>query len=317
MNLAQELQTLYGKFGHLDGITIELQKELIAIGVHNQAAQMTVFLQGAQIASFTPHGAQPVVWMSEQNRYLEGTPLRGGIPICWPWFGDLRRNPAEVQSHYQGDNAHGFARNHYWQLESIESISTNETQLLLTLPEQAFTQQGVSGCHLSLKITVGKNLSCELITTNTGQQPISFSQALHTYLAVSDVRLISVTGIEDSVYIDTLVDWNDRRPGGVGAVTGETDRIYLDCPNTIALHDPEWQRTIALTSRNSRSMVMWNPWVEKAKRLSDFADEDYLGMICLETANLMEDAVLNLSAGESHTLDVTMSVQAYTDSNGK
>ncbi len=309
MSLADQLQQLYSRFGQLPGITIELQKELIAIAVHNKGGKATVFLQGAQVAEYTPAGERPVLWLSEENRYLQGTPLRGGIPVCWPWFGDLQRNPEAVKAQFNSDSPHGFARKALWQLEEVECLSDSATRLRLLLPQGALQECQCPPCDLQLELVVGSSLSCQLMMTNRSDSDLNLSAALHTYLAVSDVRDIAVDGLAECAYIDTLNDWSTVTQQGSIEVEGETDRIYLDCPQTISLTDTTWRRRLTLSSVGSQTTVVWNPWTEKAKRLSDFADDDYLSMMCLETANALDDCV-TLAPGASHTLGVTLATEA-------
>ncbi|MYM64944.1 D-hexose-6-phosphate mutarotase [Pseudomaricurvus sp. HS19] len=312
MSLADQLQQLYARFGQLPGITIELQKELVAIAVHNKGGKATVFLQGAQVAEYTPAGERPVLWLGEENRYLDGTPLRGGIPVCWPWFGDLQRNPEAVKAQFSSDSPHGFVRKAMWQLDEVECLSDAETRLRLSLPQTALTANQCPPCDLQLELVVGSSLSCQLVMINRSDGDINLSAALHTYLAVSDVRDIAVEGLGDCAYIDTLKEWSTETQQGSIEVAGETDRIYLDCPQTITLKDPTWQRQLTLTSTGSQTTVVWNPWTEKAKRLSDFADDDYLSMMCLETANALEDCV-TLSPGSAHTLGVTLAAETIAE----
>ncbi|MEH6604537.1 MAG: hypothetical protein V7711_03060, partial [Pseudomonadales bacterium] len=134
-DIASTMQQLYAQFGELPGVTIELHKELIAISVVNQAATATVFLQGAQLSHYQLPNQHPIIWCSDLCDYSEGQSLRGGIPVCWPWFGDLNRNPDKLKQQVTGLDApaHGFVRKQIWQLDNVQILNDKTTQLVLSL----------------------------------------------------------------------------------------------------------------------------------------------------------------------------------------
>lgn len=158
---------------------------------------------------------------------------------------------------------------------------------------------------LTLSIRLDEQLHISLTSHNRGAESVSISQALHSYFAVSDVRNVHVEGLDGLSYIDTTDDWNTTTQAGDLVFTGETDRIYLDTPATLNIVDPTWERRIGLTSSGSRSTVIWNPWIERAAAFSDMADDGWQRMLCIETANVMDD-VVTLAAGASHTLGVSI-----------
>lgn len=293
----------------LSQITLEQRDELPVLRISNRHADAAIALQGAQVLEYTPRGAHPVIWLSDRVEYKRNQSQRGGIPVCWPWFGALERNPAAARSLAHGSQlpAHGLVRTRDWTIHSIKESDEN-IQITLTFTTDALSQMQWSGsAELQLTVTVGAALRLELTTRNLGAQPIALTQALHTYFAISAIDKVELTGFENTHYIDTLDDWYDHNQDGSIKFGAETDRIYLDVPSSIQLHDSGWNRTIHLRTNNSASAVVWNPWVEKSKRLSQFSPEAFRDMVCIETANVLDDMV-ELAPQQSHT--VILEIQA-------
>ncbi|HET8711065.1 MAG TPA: D-hexose-6-phosphate mutarotase, partial [Spongiibacteraceae bacterium] len=271
-------------------IQLEQRGELPVLKICNRHAEAAIALQGAQVLEYTPHGEHPVIWLSDRVEYSRGQGLRGGIPICWPWFGAFERNPAAIRALAHDDNlpAHGLVRTRDWTLHSI-SDRDDATEIILNFVTDALLQtRWPHAAELQLRVTIGKTLRLELSTRNLGAQPLALAQALHTYFAISTIDKIHLTGFEDSRYIDTLDDWYEHNQQGAIDFFGETDRIYLDVPREVQLHDDGWQRIIHLRATNSMSAVVWNPWIEKSKRLSQFAPDAWRHMVCIETANVLD-----------------------------
>jgi glucose-6-phosphate 1-epimerase len=321
-DIGQQMQQLYSRFGEIAGVTIELHKDLLAVNVENQAASARVFLQGAQLADFQlkhpQQGLTPIIWCSEHCDYSAGNSLRGGIPICWPWFGDLKRNAQAVQdcitASEQAVSDHGFVRHMNWQLDDIKQLNDHSTQLNLSL--SLATDQYPSWPHatdLTLKITVASSLTVAFKVTNRSQQPVSFASALHSYFSVDNIANTQVSGLDQCRYIDCLNDWQQSSQQGTIEFTAETDRLYYlaeksstqNLSDPILIHRSKKQAT-CLQSNGSQSAVVWNPWIDKAKRLSQFSDDDYQTMLCIETANAGDDFV-TLAPAQSHCLSATIS----------
>lgn len=269
-------------------------------------AQLVLTEQGAQVLSYQCRGQAPLIWLSEQAAFKAGQSVRGGAPICWPWFGDLKRNPVAVQAqHAQPEQApfHGLARTLPWQLQQVEEQS-EALVLVFELPSQNLPDWP-HGLHPQLEIRLDERLTLTLVTHNPDEQPLWLTQALHTYLAISDIHQVSVQGLEGCRYIETLDDWRECQQSGALSFAGETDRIYLDVPSTLELVDPQWQRRIHLQTEGSRSAIVWNPWIDKASRLSQFASDAWQRMLCIETANVLEDAV-QLLPGQTTRLGISL-----------
>ena len=269
--------------------------------VRTAHAELLIAEQGAQVLSYRRYGQPPLIWLSDQARYLIGQGVRGGVPVCWPWFGDLQRNPPEVQAMVQGDAPfHGLARTLDWQLQdTLEQADQVTLCFALDLPDGLPGWPHAAGVRLQIEL--GEQLQLRLITRNLGSTPLAISQALHSYFAVSDIRQIRVQGLEGCRYIEARDNWSCRQQAGALPFTGETDRLYLDLPPRLVIDDPLWQRRLVLEARGSRSAIVWNPWVDKSTRLTQFAADAWQGMLCIETANVLDDAVL-LAPGEEHEL---------------
>lgn len=284
-----------------------MRDELVCWQLQTEQASVLIAEQGAQVLEFQLKDQQPIVWLSEQAQYQKGQPVRGGIPLCWPWFGDLKRNPITVQSmHQQPDLApfHGAARNLDWQLDEI-SHTTDQPSLTLLLSEPVIADwpYPVSvRCTFSLK---QDRLTLTLSTHNHSNKTLHLSQALHTYLAISDIQRVQVEGLAGCRYIETLENWQERQQEGLLSFQGETDRIYQDVPPVIRLLDFGWQRQLCLKAERSKSTVVWNPWANKARRLSQFAEHAWQHMLCIETANVWDDCI-QLPAGQQAQLTLSL-----------
>lgn len=282
--------------------------QLVCWRIRAAGSELLVAQQGAQILSYQQGEQPPLIWLSPDAAYQRGQSVRGGVPVCWPWFGDLRRNPQAVQAHYHLEQApaHGLVRALDWELLGIDeggdAVTLRFAYDTRTRPLEGWPRD----VGLTFVVRLADDLGMSLETHNRGTEPLTLSQALHSYFAVSDVRQVSVEGLQGCRYIDTLQDWQELRQQEALVFDAETDRIYLDTAARLSIVDPGWGRRIHLDARGSRSAVLWNPWVDKAKRLSQFPDDAWQNMLCIETANVLED-VVQLNAGERHRLELRLS----------
>ena len=300
MNIGQQMQALYGRFGDIDEVTIELHKELLAINIHNRAAEATVFLQGAQLSQYHPHKEQPVIWLSPECEYKVGSPLRGGIPICWPWFGALEKNSELVQQQVSPsfEQAHGFVRTLEWDVDYIKPISLDETALQMSIVLDA-NNLWPFACKLVLKFTIGTRLKLSLEVHNNDTKPFYFTNAFHSYFALGDISKTKVYGLDNKHFVDAMNNWNVFAQQGDITIDREIDRIYEVNGEDIQIVDREWQRQISIISKSSANAIVWNPWVDKSKWLSQFRDSDFKRMLCVESANVGSDNIL-LEPNERH-----------------
>lgn len=285
----------------------EKHGELNCWRITSNSAELLVAQQGAQVLSYQRLGEPPLLWLSEQAIFKQGKSVRAGVPVCWPWFGNLKRNPATVQAMYRDEDgpAHGLVRGRDWQLQGIDN-SGDSVRVEFTLPESQGDLPGwPHNVELKLSIVMGEQLDITLSSYNLDNVPVTISQALHSYFAVSDVRDVQVEGVDGLGYIETLADWEQRTQHGDLEFAGETDRIYLQAPAQLSIVDPGWNRRIRLSSSGSRSAVIWNPWTDRATELPDMADDGWQRMLCIETANVWDD-VVTLAPGASHSLSLTL-----------
>jgi len=259
--------------------------------VHNGLATAHLYLQGATLTHFEPAGQRPVLFVSRQSVYEPGKPIRGGVPICWPWFGP---HPTDASQ-----PAHGYARTQEWSIVASEALATGETRVSLSLTTAI--------AELRYAVTVGSSLTYKLTTRNITAAPMTITEALHTYLAVGDVRQISVEGLGGAVGLDRLS--GNRIPLGAEPIriTGEYDRTYVNTTAAATLIDPVFKRRIVVSKRGSQSTVVWNPWIEKSKTLHDLADDEYFGFVCIETANAADNAV-TIGPGQTHEVEASVAV---------
>ncbi len=261
------------------------------IEIENSSATAKVALQGGHLFHYQQRGKKPLLWVSEKSHFETGKAIRGGIPICWPWFGKHPTDPALPQ--------HGFARTSLFELVESNEPDAHTTELMLQLHSSSKTLAlWPYQFQLTLCISIGKILSVALTTRNCDTQSFPLSSALHSYFAVSHIENVSVQGLDKTEYLDTLTDETMVQKGSIH-IGEEVDRVYQNTANLLLLNDTD--RTIQISSEGSSSAVVWNPWVEKSKQMADMQNDAYLTMLCIETANALTDT-RNIKPGEEHTL---------------
>jgi glucose-6-phosphate 1-epimerase len=268
------------------------------VDINNDHADARLCLQGGQVLAWTPKGQAPAIWLSPHAVFARSKAIRGGIPICWPWFGP---HPTEATF-----PAHGIARTASWEVVSVEKTS-NATKVLLQLPitETMQTFWPHSG-ELQLAISVGESLNLELKTSNTGTETFTVTEALHTYFAVSDINKIAIHGLDGVTYEDKVHGGKHTQTGPI-KFDGETDRVYLNTTSRCEIEDKGLKRKVVIEKTGSQSTVVWNPWAEKSAAMSDMADDGYLQFVCLESGNAVEN-VLTLAPGDTHVLGASYSL---------
>jgi len=257
-------------------------------------AQATMSLQGAQVLHFQVHGEGPLLWQGVAECFRPGKALRAGAPICWPWFSSHPTTNLPT---------HGFARNRLWELREVLTLSDQSLQLTFGL--DAAAPEWPVGGQVRFVVTIGRCLELELQTTNLGSDPLTLSQALHTYFHVGDVRRASIRGLSDCPYFEG---------GALQPIAVEEDilsnfeaieRIYIHPRGSCELIDPVLNRRILIASSGCQSTVVWNPGAERARVMGDLGPDGFVHMLCIEAANapIANDAV-TIAAGASHSLSV-------------
>jgi len=272
---------------------------LTRVALKSPGGEAEVYLHGGHVTRFTSAGGKPLLFMSGKSLFQNDKPIRGGVPLIFPWFGPRQNDPIG------NSPMHGFARLSEWTVESA-SADAASTTLILRLEANLATRAVWAGEFvLRYTVTVSERLTLELSVENTGSAAFTFEEALHTYLAVADVRQSSIQGLEGVTYIDKVDQAARKMQQGAISITGETDRIYLETNSACTVSDPGNGRRIIVSKENSDATVVWNPWVAKAKAMADFGDDEWVGMLCIETCNVNVHAI-KLEAGGRHVMRATV-----------
>jgi glucose-6-phosphate 1-epimerase len=261
-----------------------------------------MYLHGAHVTSWKQAGKEEVLFLSSQSRWEHGRAIRGGVPICFPWFGG-KADDANAP-------AHGFVRTKEWQLESIAQVGGAVTVSMFTESNDETKRWWPGEFRLVHRATFGSELSLELVVTNTGRTSLRFEEALHAYHRVGNIEKTRVRGLDTVHYIDKTDSNRKKLQQGEIEIVSETDRVYLNTRDAIELEDPVLRRRTRVTKENSRTTVVWNPWVKKAHSLSDLADDEWMQMICIEASNISDFAV-DLAPGQQHTMKALVRVADF------
>jgi glucose-6-phosphate 1-epimerase len=273
------------------------------IEINNPECTAKIALQGGHVMHWQPKNeSTPVLWMSPNARREKGRSIRGGIPICWPWFGAHATDSALCM--------HGFARVIPWQLIDAEPLKNGSTRLHLQMMETAETRRQLSYPYLlSMTITVGETLKIDLATTNKAAHPFMIGEAFHTYFNISDIGNIAIKGLEDTLYSDKVFNYERRVQNNDIKFNGEFDRVYLNTGADCIIQDSGLNRAIRIAKSQSLSTIVWNPWADKAAQMGDMgAEGEWRKMICVETANAQDNVVV-ISPNKTHTMSVEYSVE--------
>lgn len=267
---------------------------LVRAVIRTSAVSGEIYLQGAHVTSWQPAGHEPVLWMSRASNFEKGKPIRGGVPICFPWFGPHPNDSIAP--------AHGLARTSEWTLGDVWTTADGGIGL--------FLQTRIDPFLIGFRAEFGQVLKMTLCTQlpNRAAGPQRFEDALHTYFSVGDVRLISISGLEGADFIDKAGSTTRKSATGMPiGFSGETDRVYVSTESACVLYDSACKRSIHVSKSGSGSTVVWNPWIEKSRRMADFGDDEWTRMVCIETANVADNAI-ELLPGKSHSTEAVISV---------
>ena len=279
------------------------RNELPRVLVNTPQAMGEVYLHGAHLTAWQPAGAAPVIWLSRDSVFEAHKPIRGGVPICFPWFAAHATDSAAPM--------HGFARLAEWHLADATSAGGAVHLSFVLADEDDETSGKPAWPHrfrAEFRVSLGETLGMALDVSNPGDAPLSYEAALHTYFVVGDIRHVTVTGLTGTDYLDKVEGLVRKRQGDAPiAFAGETDRIYLDTEATVVIHDPVLKRRIDVAKSGSYSTIIWNPWIDRARALPDFGDDQWTEMVCIETANVRERAV-TLEPGSHHLMTAAITV---------
>lgn len=278
-----QLNTDYGIPGNLTFATGKGGFPMIHID--NGKAKALISVYSGQVLSFQPATeTTDLMFLSEKAYYAEGKAIKGGIPICWPWFGP---DPEGLNR-----PSHGFVRNRLWNVRETTTTTDGATQVILGLNDTEETRAiWPQTFELAIAITVSTTLTVQLITRNLGDKSFPLTQAFHTYFQVGDINRVEVLGLENTQYLDKVDGGVEKTQIGPVAIANEVDRIYLNVSNELVIDDPALNRRIRIKSSGSKSAVVWNPWGTICANMPDLDDEDYQRFICVETTNAATDIV--------------------------
>ena len=269
------------------------QGELPMIGISTMWSSAEVYLQGAHITNFRKYNEPPLTFMSQCSRFTQGQPIRGGIPVIFPWFG-MR----------EGMGNHGFARVLTWELKEFAPAPDGSVSVRFRLPDspEASSYPPFTADYV---VTVSEALTLQLIVTNqAAEDPLVFENCFHTYFAVSDVTAISIVGLKGISYLDKVANFAQRvEAEDAIRISSEVDRIYLNTSGPLEIQDPRLARKIRIEKQGSSSTVLWNPWIARSQQMPDFGNDEYQRMVCVEVGNVSSNEI-TLPPGRTSTLTV-------------
>jgi glucose-6-phosphate 1-epimerase len=267
--------------------------------ISSPAASAEIYLHGAQLTSWQPAGAEEVIFLSKQSRWEEGRAIRGGIPVCFPWFRAKADDPKAP--------AHGFARTRSWLLESLTQQEDSVVVTLATESDEQSRKWWPYEFRLTHRITIGAELKLELTVSNAGSVPFRFEGALHTYNRVGNADDLRITGLDGAAYLDNRDSNREKRQQGDFSFTAATDNAYIDTESAAEILDPTLYRRIRLEKQGSLTTMVWNPWSDGAAALADLGDNEWRQMACVEASNILGNAV-TLAPGTEHTMTAIIRV---------
>jgi glucose-6-phosphate 1-epimerase len=278
------------------------------IQITSPAAAAEIYLHGAQLTSWQPAGQEEVIFLSQQSRWEDGKAIRGGIPVCFPWFRAKTDNPKAP--------AHGFARTKSWELDAITQEANSIVVTLSTQTDEQSRQWWPYECRITLRISIGSELKLDLTVTNTGTESFHFEEALHAYNRVGDIHSIQIAGLDGIAYLDNREANKQKLQTGKVQLTQATDNAYLNAQSPVEIPvdilDPALKRRIRLEKQNSQTTVVWNPWHEDAAKLADLGNDEWQEFACVEASNILSSPV-TLAPGQQHTMTALIRVSAETN----
>ena len=271
------------------------------VSVLTPVASAEIYLHGAQLTSWRPAGAEEVIFLSQHSQWEAGRAIRGGIPVCFPWFRNKVDDPKAP--------AHGFVRTKGWQLDSVEMQGDAVLVSLSTASDEATRAWWPHDFHLTHRLTIGEELAQELVVSNTGNTSLRFEEALHTYYRVGGAEAVRVQGLDGVAYLDNTDGNRKKQQEGDVVFTRQIDSAYIDTTHEVQIYDPLLRRRIRLIKQNSRTTVVWNPWSTGAQTLKDLGGDEWRTMACVEASNIRDFAV-DLLPGQLHTMTTIIHVAA-------
>jgi glucose-6-phosphate 1-epimerase len=280
---------------------------LAKLKVMGPLAAAEIYLHGAQVTAWRPAGEEEVIFLSEHSKWEDGRAIRGGIPVCFPWF--------RAKADDANAPAHGFVRTKEWNLESVQAAGDGTVMVVcVTRSDVDSRRWWPYEFQLSHRITIGKTLGMELTATNTGSTAFRLEEALHTYFRVGDVAQVEVRGLEGISFLDNIDGNRQKVQAGGLRLSGPVDNAYIDSRGAVEFSDPMLGRAVRTAKENSSTTIVWNPWRQGAAKLADLGDEEWHQMVCVEASNILGSSI-SLQPGQEHTLRAEIQLIPGSDRN--
>lgn len=280
-----------GRVAFLDG-----RGELPMLEITTAWSTAEIYLQGAHVTHFRKNNEPPLLFLSQCSRFAEGQPIRGGVPVVFPWFGPREAMPQ-----------HGFARLKNWELKEFVPAPSGSVSVRFRLPDcpEASTFPPFTADYI---VTVSDKLKLELVVTNnSASDEFVFENCLHTYFEVGDIRAVSIKGLRGTAYLDKVANFAQKTETDEAIrISSEVDRVYTNTSDAVEILDAQLGRKVRVGKQASLSTVVWNPWIAKAQQMPDFGNEEYERMVCVESGNVGPNQ-LRLPPGQSSRLTVELS----------
>jgi glucose-6-phosphate 1-epimerase len=263
-------------------------------------ATATVYLQGAHLSAWQPSGRKPVLFLSRKSDLLPGKPIRGGVPIAFPWFANRHDG--------KPGPSHGFARVQEWTLV-FAAMAGGDLHLTFTFaPTEMSRTFGFDNFRLAYQLTIGRTLTMQLTVANDASTPLVFEEALHTYYAITDIHEITVTGLDSVTYLDKVDDFKPKVQQGAITITQQTDRVYLNTTGPCVIHDTPGKRRIHVEKTGSSTTVVWNPWETGAQKLADLDPTEWHEFVAVETVNAAANTI-TLASKATHVMQAHVTLE--------
>jgi glucose-6-phosphate 1-epimerase len=300
MNTVWDVQELDRRFGIPEVARVcEGEGGLARVDITSPLSHGEVYLHGAHVTSWRAAGSEEALFLSSKSRWEEGQAIRGGIPICFPWFRAKADDPHAP--------AHGFVRTRSWQLYSIIENNGGVAVTMFIESDEQTRRWWPAEFRLVHRVTFGSELKLELICINTSRAPFHFEEALHTYNRVADVDNVRLQGLDGTRFLDNTDSNKEKAQLGDLTIASQTDNAFINTQNAVDLLDSKMRRRIRLQKANSSTTVVWNPWQEGASRLRDLGEGEWKQFLCVEASNIMGTTV-TLAPGQEHTMSAVLSV---------
>jgi D-hexose-6-phosphate mutarotase len=275
-------------------VFIDGRGELPMLEVSTAWSTAEIYLHGAHVTHFQKKGESPLLFLSQCSRFAENEPIRGGVPVIFPWFGPREGMPQ-----------HGFVRLKNWELKEVAPAADGSVSVKFSLPEYP-EASAFPPFTVDYIVTVNESLSLELLVTNKSQEAFTFENCLHTYFEVGDISSVSVTGLKGIKYLDKVANFAEKKETGDSIkVSSEVDRIYQSTTEPVEILDQNLGRKVKVEKHGSVSTVVWNPWIAKAQQMPDFGNDEYQRMLCVESGNVAANSI-RLPPNETSRLTVKL-----------